>query len=148
MAVRTILSSKKTVPLPLHKDMPIVLQTLGDHIRKKRLENGLLQKEVAVQLTVTVESVTNWENNNYQPQLKHYPGILTFLGYNPFEVPILTFAQSIKQYRIAHGLNIARMGAICGVNGSTVLAWEKGQHVPLPHLYEKVLLILNPTPLE
>jgi len=133
--------------VPLHKDMPIVLKTLGDHIRKKRIQSGLLQKHVAARLRVIEQSVTNWENNNAQPQLKHYPAIIAFLGYNPLELPIVTFAQSLRQYRLRHGLSIERMGALIGVNASTILSWEKGEHVPRPRLYEKVQMILNATPL-
>jgi DNA-binding XRE family transcriptional regulator len=147
MVVRTILPYQKSVPLPLHKDMPIVLKTLGAHIRKKRIESGLLQKDVADILHISIDTITGWENNRSQPQLKHYPAVIAFLGYNPLETPMLSFAQSIRQYRLRHGLSIARMGRLVGVNGSTILSWEKAEHVPLSHLYEKVLVILNTTPL-
>lgn len=112
--------------------MPFVLKTIGDHIRKKRLESGLLQKHVAAQLSVTEESITNWENNNTQPQLQHYPAIIAYLGYDPFVMVAETFGQQVRQYRRAYGLSLKNMGALLGVDGSTVWGWEHHQSVPSP----------------
>jgi transcriptional regulator with XRE-family HTH domain len=59
------------------------LKTLGDHIRKRRLDLGLLQKEVAEQLGVDTASIGNWESNDSQPTVHCLPGIIAFLGHNP-----------------------------------------------------------------
>jgi transcriptional regulator with XRE-family HTH domain len=58
------------------------LKTLGDHLRKRRLDLGLLQREVAQKLQVNQMTICNWEINRTSPQLRFIPRIITFLGYN------------------------------------------------------------------
>ena len=64
---------------------PKGLKTLGDHIRKRRLDLGLLQREVAKVLGVDVDSVCQWEMGHRQPKVALFPGIIDFLGYVPGE---------------------------------------------------------------
>jgi DNA-binding XRE family transcriptional regulator len=55
--------------------------TIGDHLRKRRLDVGLLQRELAERLGVDETTVTNWELNRTAPALRFLPGIVRFLGY-------------------------------------------------------------------
>ncbi len=48
---------------PLPSAYPQTPKTLGDHLRKKRLDLKLLQKEVAQRLGVGESTVYNWGNN-------------------------------------------------------------------------------------
>ena len=57
---------------------------MGDHLRKKRLDLGLLQRDVARRLGVDTASVTNWEKNHNVPMPQLIPRIIEFLGYVPF----------------------------------------------------------------
>jgi transcriptional regulator with XRE-family HTH domain len=52
------------------------LKTLGDHIRKRRLDLGLLQREVAAKLSVTESTIWNWESNTTDPALRLLPAII------------------------------------------------------------------------
>ncbi|MBI1805486.1 MAG: helix-turn-helix transcriptional regulator [Ignavibacteria bacterium] len=52
---------------PCNKAYPRDLRTLGDHIRKRRLDLGLHQKDVAARVNATTSSVTNWEKNRTSP---------------------------------------------------------------------------------
>jgi DNA-binding XRE family transcriptional regulator len=63
--------------------LPRELKTLGDHIRKKRIELGLLQREAANLLGADPQSVNAWERNYHQPSLRLLPAIIGFLNYNP-----------------------------------------------------------------
>jgi DNA-binding XRE family transcriptional regulator len=76
---RFALKAKK----PQSPDYPNKLKTLGDHLRKKRLDLKLLQHEVAEKLNVHETSVYNWENNRYDPSSRLLPEIIRFLGYIP-----------------------------------------------------------------
>jgi DNA-binding transcriptional regulator YiaG len=44
--------------------------TLGDHLRKTRLDRGLSQSDVASILQVDTDTVTTWEMNRHQPNAK------------------------------------------------------------------------------
>ena len=54
-------------------------QTLGEKIRNRRLELGLLQKDVAKIIGVCEDSITGWENARVKPLVKYYPSISSFL---------------------------------------------------------------------
>ena len=68
---------------PLNPALPTNLETIGDHLRKRRLEKGLSQPEVAKLLRVTTDTVTLWELNRNSPTARYFKRILTFLGYLP-----------------------------------------------------------------
>ncbi|MBI5188936.1 MAG: helix-turn-helix transcriptional regulator [Nitrospirae bacterium] len=59
---------------------------MGEHIRKKRLDLGLTQLEVAKIIGVKESTVWNWEHGR-EPELKHMPKIIEFLGFVPFKCP-------------------------------------------------------------
>jgi transcriptional regulator with XRE-family HTH domain len=64
-------------------DLPTSLTTLGDHIRKKRLNLGLSQREAARIIGVEQCSVYNWEKRGMNPAQRIQTAIFNFLGYDP-----------------------------------------------------------------
>ena len=58
-------------------------QTVGEHIRKVRLDRGLFQKEVAQILNVNTTSIENWESGRRTPKTKQLTAIIDFLGFIP-----------------------------------------------------------------
>jgi DNA-binding XRE family transcriptional regulator len=62
------------------KGYPLEPRFLSEHIRKRRLDLGLLQVEVATEIGVTESTVWNWEHVT-QPELIHIPAVLALLGY-------------------------------------------------------------------
>jgi len=69
-------SLKSLIP----KSYSFVPISVGDHIRKRRLELGLLQKEAARQLGVNPWTVLNWERGHTEPPVSAMPDIFQFLG--------------------------------------------------------------------
>ena len=55
------------------------LKRLGDHIRKRKLELGLFQREVAQRIRVTQGTVYRWEGNETTPPIRSLPGIIAVL---------------------------------------------------------------------
>lgn len=66
---------------------PEKLETLGDHLRRRRLTLKLIQRQVAKQIGVDASSIHNWETNLSKPSLPFMPAIVTLLGYNPAPPP-------------------------------------------------------------
>jgi transcriptional regulator with XRE-family HTH domain len=58
---------------------PRELRTLGDHLRRRRLDLGLLQREVAEQLGVDATTVYNWERHRTEPAVRLILQIMRFL---------------------------------------------------------------------
>jgi transcriptional regulator with XRE-family HTH domain len=69
----------KTIKKPYGKAYPLNPQTIGDQIRRKRIEKGMFQKEVAILFGVSEDTITNWENNRTEAQIQFYPKINAFL---------------------------------------------------------------------
>jgi DNA-binding XRE family transcriptional regulator len=62
-------------------------KTLGEHVKKHRLECHLLQSQLAKLLGVDRISVQNWERGIYEPSLRVVEKVIEFLGYNPRNQP-------------------------------------------------------------
>ncbi len=58
-------------------------KTLGEHIRKRRIECHLLQTQLAEFLGVDRISVQNWERGIYEPSPRVIEKVIRFLGYDP-----------------------------------------------------------------
>src|SRR5665647_3168855 len=75
-----------TVGKPLGSKLLTNPTTIGEKLKNRRIELGLLQKDVANVIGVCEDSITFWENNRSIPSVMYYPKIIQFLGYVPFDV--------------------------------------------------------------
>ncbi|MBL8206843.1 MAG: helix-turn-helix domain-containing protein [Blastocatellia bacterium] len=120
------LSGDKPDPLSLY---PKELNTLGDWIRKTRLDWGITQEQAGVIFGVTECSVTNWELGHSEPEIRYYPMIIEFIGYYPY-VPTSDLVERVKAVRIALGLSIEKLAEVLSVDKSSIASWERRQHRP------------------
>ena len=103
-------------------------QTLGDHIRKRRLVLGLDQKQAAAGLGVTIATVSNWEGGWAYAAIEHIPAVLEFLGYDPFPEPS-TVPERLLAKRRARGWSIRQAARHLAVDPSTWGDWERGKTI-------------------
>ena len=103
----------------------------------------LFQSDVAKIFDVREDSITGWETGRSIPQIQYYPKLIEFLGYTPFPVETETLGGRIKNYRILNGLSQEELAKKMGVNESTILSWEKGDHVPFPKKKKLLDELLN-----
>jgi transcriptional regulator with XRE-family HTH domain len=125
---------------PPSPDYPTVLNTLGDHIRKKRLELGLLQKDVANIIDTDTDTIWNWENNYATPYISYLPNIIKFLGYVPFNTSCNTLREKIVTSRKLLGLSQRKFALLIGIAPSTLGKWEQGKTKPNPDKITKLML--------
>ncbi len=111
------------------KEIDFAPQTIGDHIRKRRFEIELNQKEAGGRLGVTPQTVLHWEKGQTEPPIESIPAILHFLGYNPFREPT-TLPERLLATRRAMGWSIKEAAKRLGVDEGTWGAWERGAVVP------------------
>jgi transcriptional regulator with XRE-family HTH domain len=114
---------------PLPKAYPPTLRTLGDHLRRRRLELGLLQRELAEQLRVNPGTVTNWELNRTAPALRFVPAIISFLGFDP-SPPGASLGEQLRAVRRRAGYCQDRFARLLGIDPGTLSRWERGLRVP------------------
>ncbi|MEL7534795.1 MAG: helix-turn-helix transcriptional regulator [Bacteroidota bacterium] len=124
---------------PLHWAYPKQLKTVGDHLRKVRLDRGLWQVHVAQKIGVTENSIMKWENNISKPKIMHWPDIVRFLGYDPEIEEGNSLAVCLRNYRRLHGLSRRKLAPLIGVDETTVLWWERGTAVKLKRSHERLL---------
>jgi transcriptional regulator with XRE-family HTH domain len=125
---------------PVASHYPYTLSTLGDHLRKRRLDLGLRQGDVAAQLAVNISTVTNWEKNYTAPPLSLIPRVIAFLGYDPRPEPAesLSFDQQIVRARQRVGLSQKALAQHLGVDPGTLAKWERGEREPAPEYRQQL----------
>ena len=78
---RITLKTAKPRPYPTNPT------TVGDHLKERRFDLSLFQKEVALRLRVNDWTICNWENNRTTPAVCFLSSIIDCLAYYPFPVP-------------------------------------------------------------
>jgi len=121
-------------------------QTIGEHIRKKRVENGLDQRDVAAMLNTCTDTITGWENGRSKPVISWYPNIIKFLGYYPFDHSANTAAGLIERCRHLLGLSYEELGKRAGVHGSTLIYWKRNNLITNQRCKQKLLQLANAAP--
>lgn len=124
--VRVRLSAKKP------KDFSDEPKTLGEHIRKRRIERGLTLKQAAAELGATDYTVINWEYDRTEPPITCVPALVRFLGYDPYPRPA-TLGERLLAKRREQGWTIGRAARAAGIDPGTWGDWEAGKVI----LYRK-----------
>jgi len=117
--------------------------SIGEHIKKKRMDLKLFQSDVAKIFDVSTDCVTYWENNRSSPQIIFYPKIIEFLGYNPLNFDETNISGCIKAYRYRNGITSKMFGKLLNVDPSTVTEWENGNRIPAPKHRLKMATLLD-----
>lgn len=110
--------------------MPLKLVHIGNHIRLARYRRRLTIEEAAGQIGTVRRNVILWEQGG-QPHIHALPGVLRFLGYDPYPPPRTTLRERFFSTRRALGLDCKQMGRLYGVDPKTWWWWETGKHAPL-----------------
>jgi DNA-binding XRE family transcriptional regulator len=77
---------------------PASPETLGDHLKKKRLDLGLNKKQAGQEIGVDETTVYNWENSRTVPALRLMPSLGRFIGYAPY-APAHSLPERLKARR-------------------------------------------------
>jgi len=62
-------------------------QNLGEHLKKRRRELGLLQREAAERMGIQRDTYVNWEKDKTSPVASQFRPVVAFLGYDPTPRP-------------------------------------------------------------
>jgi hypothetical protein len=108
---------------------PTELNTVGDHIRRKRLGLKMLQREVAEQIDECEPSVFTREANTSHPGIECMPAIIRFPGYNPLPLT-KSWGERLVRHRTSLGMTQEEAAKRLGVAPSTLAKWERGEREP------------------
>jgi transcriptional regulator with XRE-family HTH domain len=139
-------STPHKIEIPLHiqllEDLIKEPITLGDHLRRRRFELGLYQKDVAIQIGVTTSTIWNWENNWSSITLSCMPKVIELLGYNPIPCPDGLMGK-LAWYKQVNGLSLEQLGANMGRDPEQLADWLSGRHKPCRRNREEIELFLS-----
>ena len=121
---------------------PKQINSLGDHIRARRLDLNLLQKQVADQIGVHEQTITGWESNATVPEIRYMPAIIQFLGYNPLPAAS-SLPERLATARRTLGLSQRKMAGKLGVDPATLMGWEAGRHRPTGRSLDLIRRVLQ-----
>jgi DNA-binding XRE family transcriptional regulator len=62
------------------KDFPDDPKTLGEHLKKRRVEQRMLQREAAPLVGVSVDTYRGWELDRIRPYAASWRAVIGFLG--------------------------------------------------------------------
>jgi len=127
---------------PADPAYPPVLKTVGDHLRKRRLDLGLRQRDVADRLGANTTTITNWELGHTEPGFGWMPAIIRFLGYDP-RPTAQTVGEALRQHRTGRGMTQKELAVVLGVDPSTLARWEHEERVPTGTFLKRVTGRLN-----
>lgn len=82
-----------------------------------------MQREVAALIGVVKCTVFNWEAESVEPNLRAWPAVIQFLGFDP-RPPGRCIGDKLRLHREALGLSLGEAAARMGVDPSTVAKWE------------------------
>ena len=133
------LRARKPKPYP---DNP---QTLGGHLKKRRHELGLYQKDVAARLGVNQWTLIGWEADRKYPAIRFWPAIIKFLDYYPCGKP-QSLGEQLLAARRHLGICHRRAAAMLSVDEGTYLYWERGRRHPSPPMWYRIEVFLSTTP--
>lgn len=113
---------------PVDRAYPTELRTLGDPVRKRLLDLGLLQREVALRIGVDKTTVYNWKAGRSASSLKAIAEEIRFLRYDLTETGS-KFGEQLRATRRRRGLSRREVAEQLGVDPSAIPDLEKGRHV-------------------
>lgn len=124
---------------PIDPAYPDELRTLGDHLRKVRLDRALSQPHVANLLGVTPDTVTGWELNRHEPYAKDARQLIQFLGYIPSLENSESLGGRLRLARQVLGMTQREAAKQMGCDPSTVRLLELDLTRPAKKTQERVL---------
>lgn len=108
---------------------PKQIKSLDNHIRMRRPDLKLLQRQVADQIGVDEMTISGSEGNATVPEVRFMSATIEFLGYNPFPAAS-SLPGRLATARKVLGLSQRKVAEKMGFNSAKLVGWEAGQHQP------------------
>ena len=124
----TILTDDAAVSIGLYLHRP-PHGTRGEILLKHRIEQGLLQRELPERFGSDKATYANWEKDRRYPAMRHWPGIIKFLEFDPTPQPT-TLGQRLFAHRRRYGLSRKALAISLGVDEGTLWRRETDDRAP------------------
>jgi transcriptional regulator with XRE-family HTH domain len=132
LRVALLFQTPVTLKASKRAEVPLKLVHIGNHIRLARYIRRLTLDEAGKLIGTKSRNLLLWEQGSTEPQIGAIPGILRFLGYDPFPPPRTTLRERLYSTRRVIGLDSKQIARLYGVDQKTWWWWETEKHSPLP----------------
>ncbi|MBI5709507.1 MAG: helix-turn-helix domain-containing protein [Candidatus Eisenbacteria bacterium] len=129
-------------PAALPRGYPREVRTLGDHLRRRRLDLGLTQRILADRWGVRSEAIAAWELGRTKPGIRLVAKIVALLEGDPVDHPA-TLAGRLVAIRRRLGLTQAELAARLVQDEKQICRWERGKRTPHPAIACRIDLALR-----
>jgi transcriptional regulator with XRE-family HTH domain len=116
-------------PHELPRGYPREVRTLGDHLRRRRLDLRLTQRILGERWGVRSETIAAWELGQTKPGIRQVAKIVALLGGDPVDHPA-TLSGRLLAIRRRLGLTQAELAAQLGQDEKQTCRWERGLRTP------------------
>ena len=122
--------------------------SVGEHVLRRRSENGLTRQDLSAQLGVDESTLMNWELGRTKTvPAGAMPAVIQFLGYNPEPEPDPEhIGARLKWKRRSLGLTAREAARRNSVDPSTWECWESQKEWPRYPRYRDFLIGFLETP--
>jgi transcriptional regulator with XRE-family HTH domain len=122
-------------------------QTLGEHLKKRRKELGLFQREAANRMGIGTDTYANWEKGKTEPVAAQFRPVVEFLGYDPTPEPT-TLTERLGAKRRALGATFDQVAKYLGWDPGTLTRYLNGTWRMPPGRAEALEVFLKADPME
>jgi DNA-binding transcriptional regulator YiaG len=143
--------------------IPRLPNTIGAHLRRRRLQLKIFQREAARRLGVSMRTLSRWECDKVYPTWPFQPRIVDYLGYDPFTDPALGRPRGNERRDVAflspdgpipigaalrkHRLHLRKsktdFASHLGVSVKTLRDWEMNRRHPCRSHWDLILRFLE-----
>lgn len=116
--------------------------TLGEHLRRRRLDLALTQRTLAETFGVSTESIRMWERGLAVPLARHYAALVEFLGYDPQPVGV-GIGDRLSRLRRRLGLTYRELATLIGFDEGSLCRWTTGNRQPSLWMMSKLISRLH-----
>ena len=114
-----------TLKAPKPKDFVDAPETLGQHLKKRRRQLGLLKREAANRMGILTETYANWEKDRTLPVAAQFRPVVEFLGFDPSPPPT-TLRERLTAKRRALGATFEQVANYLGWDSGTLSRYLNG----------------------
>jgi transcriptional regulator with XRE-family HTH domain len=133
-------------------------KTIGEHLRRRRAQLKLHQRQAAQRLHVSTVTLSRWERDHTYPTWDYHARLIEYLGYDAFKQTGLkdpygnephgvaffavgeseAIGQRIRRKRLELKLTVDQFAKKLGVSDRTLRDWESDTHRPTKKMVERI----------
>jgi transcriptional regulator with XRE-family HTH domain len=115
---------------------------LGEHLKKRCRQLGLLQRQAAEMMGVSTDTVVNWQRDKTEPVAAQFRPVVAFLGYDPTP-EAQTLADRLEAKQRTLGASLAQVARHLGWDPGSLRRYLNGTWHISPDRQEALEALLN-----